>query len=229
MLAQVNLSLLIQFAVQPESEALLMPGLQENISHLKNIPLNMIRYASFVIPDRPVNALGDQEISLHKLVDWYFTEKGGLSLSQADGEDKTIRATRKGSLGVKMDAERQRAHDVMGRASRVVMREYTTALVAHKYYGHARDKHKQMTRDDSVDPDTVQKQYQQLLKEAENFTDKLDRLGWATMLFAENAHVIEHAEIIDISGYREECRKIFDEGMSSPKKMAKPLRAPSAG
>lgn len=230
LLAQVNLSLLIQFAMQPESEALLVDGLKESLPYLKKIPMNMIRYASFVIPDRPVNALGDQEITLRKLVDWYFTEKGGLSSSQSASGEKTIKAVKKGSLLTKMDAERQRAHDVMGRATRVVMREYATAQVARKYYEVNRDKHKQMTKDDSVEPDAVQKQHQQLLKEAENLTEKMDRLGWATMLFEGNIHVIENAGIIDISGYKEECRPLFDEVMSSHlKKTVKPSKAPSMG
>jgi hypothetical protein len=70
-LAQLQLSTILQLARSPEIKKLMTPAATQNLEKLKDIPESMIKSASFVIPDQPLNTTQHHEITLKKLLDWY--------------------------------------------------------------------------------------------------------------------------------------------------------------
>lgn len=209
LLSQVNFSLILQFASNPETKELVAPKLKHELEKI-NIPKSMIKSASFVIPDRPISSHGPQELSLKELLEWYSSPEGGQKWlgkpASREGGPPSATANEKD----RSEANRKRVRNSLNYMSKFLDRAGRKAEEARARYDKAVQERKTACSDKTVGSEIVDTAYRNLLEEAACLTYATDFLSLVFLHYNKYLNEVEAAGF-DVTAYRKKSEHAFDE------------------
>jgi len=198
-LSQVNFSLLLQFASNPETKELVAPKLRHELEKI-NIPKSMIKSASFVIPDQPIAALNDQEVTLKKLLDWYLSPQGGQTwLGKLSPHEEAFNAATDGSKGGQ--AEKIRAENGLDFMTKFLCRASRLAEEAKDRYEKAIQQWKSIAGNKTLSPDVATNAHREMLEEAYRLSATIDFLALVSLHYQKYLNEVTTAGF-DVSAHR---------------------------
>lgn len=205
-LAQINFSLLLQFASNPETKGLVAPALREELEKV-DIPKSIIKSASFVIPTQPINALNDQENTLEKLFDWYLSPQGGQAWTKKQSPlPKTLNMADEEEEG---PAETQRAKNGLSFMTKFLIRANKLTERARNRYEKAKQRWQDAINDKTVGTKHVTMAYRQMIDDARNLSTSAEFLALVSLHYQRFLNEVEAAGF-DVSAYRKNTKAILD-------------------
>lgn len=198
-LAQVNFSLILQFASDPETKEFVVPALREAVEKTK-IPKSMIKSASFVIPDQPITALNNQKVPLKKLFDWYLSPQGCQTwLGNPPLHEEVFNAPTDDSEGG--HPEKIRAENGLDFMTKFLCRASKLTEEAKARYKKAIQQWKSVAGNKTLSPDVATNAHKKMLDEAYHLSTTTDFLALVSLHYQKYLNEVTTAGF-DVSAHR---------------------------
>lgn len=203
-LAQLLLSTIAQLANNPKMRELMTPAAQRNLESVKNIPKSIIDSGAFVIPDRPITALNDQDLPFKTLLDWYLSpQKSQIWFEQPSLHEQHEEAVNtKDDGGEHRQTEENRAKIGLAFMTKFLERASKSREEAQDRYNGAKQRWEMTVGDKTLGTSVATKAFQEMAEEATHLTVANDFWALVSLHYQKYLNEVTTAGF-DVSTYRE--------------------------
>lgn len=182
-LAQLQIAVLAQLGENDSVCALLPQRTVSCINALKGVPRDILMDAAIQLSDHPAtrDAIRNQTFDARDWLKWLMSVDGGLQVfSPVRGGKKSLKALSGEDLRQQHTQLREQARASMETMVRDIRESVSRMKISRTYFMTASDKSKRALRGGYVD----------LVKEAENFAEALDKYALSVSFYLKNRNTV---------------------------------------
>lgn len=210
-LAQLLLSTIAQLANNPKMRELMTPAAQRNLENVKNIPKSIIDSGAFVIPDRPITALNDQDLPFKTLLDWYLSpQKSQIWFEQPSLHEQHEEAfNTKDDGGEHRQTEKNRAKFGLAFMTKFLGRASKSKAEAQDRYDRSRQRWEMTVGNKTLGTGVSTKAFQELVEEAAHLSGATDFWALVSLHYQKYLNEVTTAGF-DVSAFSENSESTPD-------------------